>query len=84
MRVTGSGAPAGEAAREPAHKAYDAFISYAHEADEAFAPVLQRGLQHLAKPWNRRRAMEVFRDESNLAATPELWPTIRQALDASR
>ena len=65
-------------------KSYDAFISYAHEADEGFAPVLQRGLQHLAKPWNRRRAMEVFRDETSLAVSPGLWPSIRDALDASR
>ena len=52
--------------------------------DGAFAPVLQRGLQHLAKPWNRRRAMEVFRDESSLAVSPGLWRSIRAALDASR
>jgi hypothetical protein len=56
----------------------------AHDADDVFAPVLQRGLQHLAKPWNRRRAMEVFRDESSLAVSPGLWPSIRAALDASR
>src|SRR5215467_14500078 len=84
MNVTGSDAPAGTARREEPRKAYDAFISYAHEADGVFAPVLQRGLQHLAKPWNRRRAMEVFRDESNLAASPGLWPSIQKALDASR
>ena len=65
-------------------KSYDAFISYAHEADQAFAPVVQRGLQQLAKPWNRRRAMEVFRDETSLAVSPGLWPSIRDALDASR
>ena len=65
-------------------KSYDAFISYAHGGDEVFAPVVQRGLQHLAKPWNRRRAMEVFRDETSLAVSPGLWPSIRDALDASR
>ena len=63
---------------------YDAFISYAHAADDGFAPVLQRGLQHLAKAWNRRRAMEVFRDESSLAVSPGLWRSITAALDASR
>ena len=84
MKVTGPDAAAGTARPEGPRKAYDAFISYAHEADEVFAPVLQRGLQHLAKPWNRRRAMEVFRDESNLAASPGLWPSIQKALDASR
>ena len=68
---------------EDSRKSYDAFISYSH-ADAVFAPVLQRGLQHLAKPWNRRRAMEVFRDETSLAASPGLWPVIQAALDASR
>ena len=80
---TRSGAAAGPAASDGSHLAYDAFISYSH-ADAVFAPVLQRGLQHLAKPWNRRRAMEVFRDETSLAASPGLWPAIQAALDASR
>jgi WD40 repeat protein len=84
MRVTGSDAAASVAAREGSRKAYDAFISYAHEADGGFAPVVQRGLQHLAKPWNRRRAVEVFRDESSLAVSPGLWPSIQKALNASR
>ena len=84
MDVAGSDAAVGTASLEGSRKSYDAFISYAHDADEVFAPVLQRGLQHLAKPWNRRRAMEVFRDETSLAAGPGLWPSIRNALDASR
>ena len=84
MDVTGSDAAAGTALREGSHKSYDAFLSYALAADGVFAPVLQRGLQQLAKPWNRRRAMEVFRDETSLAVSPGLWPSIRTALDASR
>ena len=84
MDVTESDTVAGTALRGGSRKSYDAFISYAHHADELFAPALQRGLQHLAKPWNRRRAMEVFRDDTSLAASPGLWPSIRTALDASR
>src|SRR6516225_7931849 len=84
MDVARSDGAAGTASREDSRKSYDAFISYAHEADGAFAPVVQRGLQHFAKPWNRRRAMEVFRDETSLAVSPGLWPSIRAALDASR
>ena len=83
MDVTESDAATDTAARAGPGKSYDAFISYAH-ADAVFAPVLQRGLQQLAKPWNRRRAMEVFRDKTSLAASPGLWPAIRAALDASR
>lgn len=63
---------------------YDAFISYNHAADGGLAPALQDGLQRLAKPWYRRRAMEVFRDETNLSATPELFEAIEGALDESR
>ena len=84
MDVADSDAGAGAAAQLGSRKSYDAFISYAHGGDAVFAPVLQRGLQHLAKPWNRRRAMEVFRDETSLAVSPGLWPSIQDALDASR
>jgi len=84
MTVIDSDDVTGAARQDGTGKAYDAFISYAHDADAVFAPVLQRGLQHLAKPWNRRRVMEVFRDDSSLAASPGLWPSIRAALDASR
>jgi hypothetical protein len=84
MSAAGSDAAVSTASPEGSRKSYDAFISYAHDADKVFALVLQRGLQHLAKPWNRRRAMEVFRDETSLAVSPGLWPSIRAALDASR
>ena len=36
----------------------------------ALAPAVQRALQTLARPWNRRRALEVFRDETGLAVSP--------------
>jgi hypothetical protein len=62
---------------------YDAFISYSHAADGKLAPALQRGLQRFAKPWYRVRALRVFRDQTDLAANPALWPTIQKALDAS-
>src|SRR5215213_3984117 len=64
--------------------AYDAFISYSHAADGKLAPALQSALQRFAKPWYRRRALRIFRDQTSLAATPELWPTIQAALDDAR
>src|SRR5215467_6262139 len=74
MDVTGLGAAASAASLEGSRKSYDAFISYAHGADGPFAAVVQRGLQHLAKPWNRRRVIEVFRDETSLTVSPGYGP----------
>ena len=65
-------------------KRYAAFISYSHSADGAFAPALQEGLQRLAKSWSQHRALEVFRDQTGLAVSPALWPSICVALDGSR
>jgi hypothetical protein len=58
---------------------FDAFVSYSHAADDLLAPRLQR----FAKPWWRRRALRVFRDESSLSANPHLWSSITGALDES-
>jgi WD40 repeat protein len=63
---------------------YDAFISYSHAADGTLAPAVQHGLEALAKPLYQRKALRVFRDKTSLAVTPALWPTIQQALEASR
>jgi WD40 repeat protein len=62
---------------------FDGFISYSHAADGRLAPAVQRGLHSLAKPWHRRRALYIFRDQTGLSVTPALWTSIRQALDGS-
>jgi WD40 repeat protein len=62
---------------------YDGFVSYSHAADGLLAPRLQAGLQRFAKPWWRRRALRIFRDESSLSANPHLWSSIAGALDGS-
>ncbi len=62
---------------------YDAFISYNHSQDRAVAKQLQRSLESFAKPFFHRRSMRVFRDETNLEATPDLWATIAEALGES-
>ena len=64
--------------------AFDAFISYSHAADGRLAPALQRGLQRLARPWYRTRALAVFHDETGLAVNPHLWASIARALDDSQ
>jgi hypothetical protein len=63
---------------------YDAFVSYSHAKDKAIAAALQSVVQKLGKPWYRRRALRVFRDDTSLSATPHLWPTIEEALGQSR
>jgi WD40 repeat protein len=62
---------------------YDGFISYSHAADGLLAPRLQTGLQRFAKPWWKRRAVRIFRDEASLSANPHLWSSITDALDSS-
>jgi WD40 repeat protein len=63
---------------------YDAFISYGHSVDARLAPAIQKGLQRLAKPWYRPRALRVFRDETSLSTNTHLWSSIQAALDDSR
>jgi WD40 repeat protein len=63
---------------------YDAFISYSYSQDKILGPRLQSGLQRFAKPWYRLRALRVFCDTANLAASPGLWASIEEALSVSR
>jgi tetratricopeptide (TPR) repeat protein len=63
---------------------YDAFISYSHSKDKPTATALQSVVQKLGKPWYKRRALRVFRDDTSLSATPNLWPSIEHALGQSR
>ena len=62
---------------------YKAFISYSHAADGKLAPALEKALERFAKPWNRARAFDVFRDESDLGLNPSLWASVREALSQS-
>ncbi len=60
---------------------YDAFISYSHAGDGRLAPAVQTGLQRLARPWYRRWALRVFRDDTGLSVNPHLWASIAAAMD---
>jgi tetratricopeptide (TPR) repeat protein len=64
--------------------AYDAFISYSHAKDKPIAAALQSVIQKLDKRWYKRRGLRVFSDDTSLSATPQLWPSIEQALSQSR
>jgi WD40 repeat protein len=65
-------------------KLYSAFMSYSHATDARLAPALQRALHRFAKPWYRVRALRVFRDQTNLSASPGLWSSIEAALEQSQ
>src|SRR5690348_8893426 len=62
---------------------YDAFLSYTH-SDRPVVAALQKGLHRIGRRWGHLRALRVFRDDTNLEASPDLWAKIRQALDQSR
>ena len=62
---------------------YDAFVSYSHGQDQALAQALQSELQRFACPWYRPRALRIFRDQTNMSASPGLWPSIELALEQS-
>lgn len=63
---------------------YDAFISYKHGGDRPVASGLQTVLQSLGKPWWRRRTMRIFRDDTTLVPSHQLWASIEKALTQSR
>jgi WD40 repeat protein len=62
---------------------FNAFISYSHTADNGLAPAIQSSLQNFAKPWYKLRTLKIFRDDTNLAISPALWPSILEALKTS-
>jgi len=61
---------------------YKAFISYSHSHRE-LARALQNSLHRFGTPWYERVGAKIFRDESGLAASPDLWEVLRAALDES-
>src|ERR1700676_2943268 len=62
---------------------YKAFLSYSHKADQALAAELQHALQQFAKPYYALRAIQVFRDQTDLTANPALWSRIEGAINES-
>jgi WD40 repeat protein len=76
------GAAAGRGNSAPSE--YDAFLSYSHAKDKPIATALQSVLQRLGKAWYQRRALRVFRDDTSLPASPQLWQPIEEALRQSR
>ncbi len=63
--------------------AWDAFVSYARSNSERTAIAVQRGLHRFARPWNQRRAVRIFRDDSAMSTNPALWAAIEEGLSAA-
>jgi TIR domain len=59
---------------------YDAFLSYAHH-DRQVTTAIQKGLHQIGRRVGQLRALRVFRDDTNLTASPDLWGKITEALD---
>jgi WD40 repeat protein len=66
---------------------YDVFVSYSrNQLDRDVTVRLQAELQRFTRPWYRPRArtLRVFRDQTNLPASPDLWGTIKDAMSSSQ
>src|SRR6185312_13680624 len=62
---------------------YDAFISYAHE-NRPVAAGIQKGLHGIGRRMGQLHALRVFRDSTDLTASPDLWGKVTEAMDRSR
>jgi TIR domain-containing protein len=83
MGADAAEAPALSDRRGPRPFAYDAFLSYDHD-DRAIAYGIQRGLHRIGRRVGRLHALRVFRDSTDLTASPDLWAKVTEALDRSR
>ncbi|WP_231964238.1 toll/interleukin-1 receptor domain-containing protein [Mycobacterium sp. E2699] len=62
---------------------YDAFLSYTHR-DRLVASGIQKGLHRVGRRLGQLRALRVFRDDTNLEVSPDLWGKITEAMDRAR
>lgn len=76
-----SGPPATE--KDSSSYAYDCFISYTHH-DRRVAASVQKGLTHIGRRLGRLNALRVFRDATDLTASPNLWGAVTDSMDRAR
>lgn len=72
-----------EQARQGESFDYDAFISYAHH-DRTVAAGIQKGLHHIGRRMGHLHALRVFRDATDLTASPDLWGKVTDAMERAR
>jgi WD40 repeat protein len=66
---------------------FDVFMSYSRDSlDQGIAARLQEELQRFARPWYRpgARTLRVFRDQTDLPSSADLWGTIENAMSSSQ
>ena len=73
-----------EAKSEASVSGYDAFISYSHRGDRELARSVERTLWKFGQPWYGIRGTRTYRDETDLSAHPDLWGSIKRAVEQSR
>jgi WD40 repeat protein len=84
MATTRSTPSSGPPLAQPLRRfTYDAFLSYSRH-DQAVADGIQKGLHRIGRRAGQLHALRVFRDKTDLAASPDLWGRISDALDRSR
>ncbi len=62
---------------------FDAFLSYAH-SDRLVVAGIQKGLHRIGRRLGQLRALRVFRDNTRLTASSDLFASITEAIDRSR
>ena len=62
---------------------YDAFLSYNHH-DGPVAAGIQKGLHRIGRRMGKLNALRVFRDKTDMAANPNLWGKVVEAMNRSR
>ncbi len=63
--------------------AYSAFVSYSHRSDRDLARDFQSDVERFGGRYPWSRPLRLYRDETNLAAAPDLWTEILEALSRS-
>lgn len=67
----------------PVSNHYDAFLSYTHQ-DRPVAKAVQDALHRIGRRFGQLRALRVFRDDTNLEVSQDLWGKITEAMNQAR
>ena len=70
--------------RPPDPKGYDAFLSYSHALDSAFAAALHFTVETFGTALFSSRRLRIFKDDASLAMTNDLWEELKGHLLGAR